>query len=284
MLYKKSMGQHILHNKSVLSRIVDKAAIYPTDTVLEIGPGTGNLTMLLLERAKKVIAIEIDDRFITELKKRVENSVHAKKLTIIKGDALKIQFPFFNIMVANIPYKISSPLVSKLIDLGPTFRCAVIMFQKEFAERLHAQVGDKNYSRLSINTQLYTRVNNLITVKRTMFKPPPKVDSAVVRIEPKRPRPEINKNEWDNLLRACFQRKNKTLRGNLKSKPILQELERNHKKHCAIDKVQPFADFKLNFFDFLEQQDYASKRPAKMSIADFKEFMKKLNDNKIYFS
>ena len=130
MVFNKSFGQHILVNPHILNNIVEKSAIKPTDVVLEIGPGTGNLTQLLLERAKKVIAVELDPRMVAELTKRFKYGELASKFTLIPGDVLAVDLPFFDVCVANIPYQISSPLVFKLLSHKPTFRCAVLMFQK----------------------------------------------------------------------------------------------------------------------------------------------------------
>lgn len=144
--------------------MIEKSGLKPTDTVLEIGPGTGNMTVKLLENVKKVIACEIDPRLVAELQKRVQGTHIQNKLQIVIGDVLKTDLPFFNVCVANIPYQISSPLVFKLLLHRPFFRCAVLMFQKEFADRLVAKPGDKLYCRLSINTQLMARVDMLMKV------------------------------------------------------------------------------------------------------------------------
>lgn len=175
MVFNKSYGQHILINSHILNEMVTKSAIRPTDVVLEIGPGTGNLTALLLERAKKVIAIEIDPRMVAELSKRFKYSENANKFVLIPGDVLQVELPFFDVCVANIPYQISSPLVFKLLAQKPMFRCAVLMFQKEFAQRLIAKPGSDLYCRLSVNVQLLAKVNHLIKVGKNNFKPPPKV-------------------------------------------------------------------------------------------------------------
>lgn len=142
---------------------------------------------------------------------------------------LKTDLPHFDICVANIPYQISSPLTFKLLFHQPGFRCAVIMFQREFAMRLAAQPGDNLYCRLSVNTQLYARVSHLLKVGRNNFRPPPKVDSSVVRIEPRKPRPQVNAKEWDGFIRICFIRKNKTLGSIFRQKNVLSLLEKNYK-------------------------------------------------------
>ncbi|XP_075920844.1 dimethyladenosine transferase [Petromyzon marinus] len=167
--------------------------------------------MKLLQKAKKVVACEIDPRLVAELHKRVQTTPMASKLQVLVGDVLKAELPFFNVCVANLPYQISSPFVFKLLLHRPLFRCAVLMFQREFALRLVAKPGDRLYCRLSLNTQLLARVDHLIKVGKNNFRPPPKVESSVVRIEPRNPAPDINFQEWDGLVRIAFIRKNKTL-------------------------------------------------------------------------
>ena len=125
--FDKSFGQHILIDKNILRGIIERSAVRSTDIVLEVGPGTGNLTALLLEKAKKVVAVEVDKRMIGELNKRFTKN---EKLELIEGDVLKQKLPFFDLCVANIPYQISSPLVFKLLAHRPIFRCAVLMFQR----------------------------------------------------------------------------------------------------------------------------------------------------------
>lgn len=144
--------------------MVEKSALRPTDIALEIGPGTGNMTVKLLEKTKRVVACEIDPRLVAELQKRVQGTPYQSKLQIMVGDVLKTDLPFFDVCVANIPYQISSPLVFKLLLHRPFFRCAIIMFQREFAQRLVAKPGDKLYCRLSINTQLLAKVDILMKV------------------------------------------------------------------------------------------------------------------------
>lgn len=217
--------------------MLEKSAIRPTDVVLEIGPGTGNMTVKILEKAKKVIACEIDPRMVAELQKRVQGTPMQSKLQILIGDILKNpELPFFDLCIANVPYQISSPLVFKLL-LHRQFRCAVLMFQREFAQRLVAQPGDKLYCRLSINTQLLARVDLLMKVGKNNFRPPPKVESSVVRIEPKNPPPPINFTEWDGLTRIAFLRKNKTLAAAFKQTTVQTNLESNYKLHCSLNNL-----------------------------------------------
>ena len=232
--FLKSRGQHILKNPAVVNAIVEKAGVKPTDVVLEIGPGTGNLTLRLLERARAVVAVEVDPRMVLELRRRVAGTPHEAKLTVLQGDVMRTQLPYFDLCVANIPYQISSPLTFKLLSHNPPFRSAVIMFQHEFAMRLVARPGDSLYCRLAANVQLLSRVNHLLKVGANNFRPPPKVDSSVVRIEPRRPPPPVHFGEWDGLLRLAFGRKNRTLGALFKQGAALALLEHNARTHEAL--------------------------------------------------
>merc|ERR1719422_1069337 len=237
MVFNTGLGQHILKNPLVVQGLVEKAALRSTDTVLEIGPGTGNMTVRMLEKVKKVIACEVDPRMVAELQKRVQGTPFQTKLQIMVGDVIKTDLPFFDVCVANVPYQISSPLVFKLLLHRPFFRCAVLMFQREFAQRLVAEPGDKLYCRLSINTQLLARVDHLMKVGKNNFRPPPKVESSVVRLEPRNPPPPINFKEWDGLVRICFTRKNKTIGASFKTTKVLEMLEKNYRVSCSMKNI-----------------------------------------------
>ncbi|EPY32722.1 18S rRNA (adenine1779-N6/adenine1780-N6)-dimethyltransferase [Strigomonas culicis] len=200
MVFNKGFGQHILKNPLVITAIVEKSAIKPTDVVMEIGPGTGNLTEKLLQTAKKVIAFEIDPRMVAELNKRFQNTPLAGKLQVIRGNCLEHDFPYFDKCVANVPYAISSALIFKLLK-KPTFKCAVLMFQREFALRVCAQPGSEAYCRLSVNAQLLARCSHLMKISKNSFNPPPKVESSVIRLDPKYPVPDVDFEEWDGLVR-----------------------------------------------------------------------------------
>lgn len=227
--FKKVHGQHILRNPLIVDSIVHKSGVKSTDTVLEVGPGTGNLTVKLLQASKKVVAYEVDPRMIVEVYKRVQGAENERKLQVIQGDILKHNLPYFDICVANTPYQISSPLVFRLLSHRPMFRAAVLMFQREFALRLIAKPKDSFYCRLSVNVQLLARVDHLMKVAKNNFRPPPKVESSVVRIEPRNPPPAISFSEWDGMLRICFHRKHKMLRANFTQKTVLKMLEKKRK-------------------------------------------------------
>lgn len=286
ILFNKDFGQHILKNPMVIKGMIEKSAIRPTDVVLEIGPGTGNLTISLLEQAKKVIACEIDIRLVAELQKRVQGTHLKNKLQILVGDILKTELPFFDLCVANIPYQISSPLVFKLLLHRPYFRCAVLMFQKEFAQRLVAKKDDKLYCRLSVNTQLLARVDIIMNVGKNNFRPPPKVDSSVVRIEPRNPPPPISYAEWDGLTRIAFTRKNKTLGSLFKQTAVLVTLDKNYKLHCSLKNKEVPSDFSIKekVSQVLTQLNVDQSRARSMDIDDFMKLLLEFNKEDIHFA
>lgn len=184
-----SLGQHLLKNPLVTAAMIEKAGIKGTDTILEIGPGTGNLTLKLLEVGKKVIAVEHDPRMVVELQKRIASTPLAHKLQLVHSDVLKLDLPFFNLCVANIPYQISSPLVFKLLSHPSRFRCAILMVQREFAQRLCAKPGDPMYGRLSVNAQLLSKVDHIMKARASALgsshtaPPRPAVLLAAPRLE-----------------------------------------------------------------------------------------------------
>ncbi|XKL64740.1 hypothetical protein PGB90_004826 [Kerria lacca] len=275
ILFNKEFGQHILKNPLVVQAMVEKASIRSSDTVLEIGPGTGNMTVKLLDKAAKVIACEIDTRLVAELQKRVQGSTHQPKLQILVGDVIKSELPFFNVCVANIPYKISSPLVFKLLLHRPFFRCAILMFQREFAQRLVAKPGDKLYCRLSINAQLLARIDLVMKVGKNNFRPPPKVESNVVRIEPRNPPPKINYKEWDGLTRITFVRKNKKLSSIFKQATVLFSLEKNFRTYCSVMNTAVPENFNIKekIEAILGQNNFLDCRARTMNIDDFTKYL-----------
>ncbi|GAB7366316.1 hypothetical protein MBLNU230_g8116t1 [Neophaeotheca triangularis] len=233
------IGQHMLKNPGVAQAIVDKADLKQSDTVLEVGPGTGNLTTRILEKAKKVIACEQDPRMAAELTKRFQGTPAAKRLELVLGDVIKMEtLPYFDVCISNTPYQISSPLTFKLLATSPSPRTCVLMFQREFAMRLFARPGERLYSRLSVNAQMWAKVSHVMKVGRNNFNPPPLVESNVVRIQPKNPRPQVSYEEWDGLLRVCFVRKNRVLRSAfLATTSVMEMLEGNYRTFCAQNDV-----------------------------------------------
>ena len=188
---KKKIGQNFLIDKQVAGREIDYANPDTEDIVLEIGPGKGILTKLLAKRVKKVIAIEIDSQLVKELKSTLPVNV-----TLINADALKIDFktlPVFNKIVSNLPFQISSPITFKLLKYS--FSKAVLIYQKDFAERMIAGSGSKDYSRLSVGIYYKTHCRILETVSKEFFYPMPKVDSSIVELIPRENPPFTVANE-----------------------------------------------------------------------------------------
>lgn len=238
--FDKDFGQHILKNPGISDAIVEKAYLKPTDVVVEVGPGTGNITVRALEKAKKVIAIELDPRMGAEVTKRVQGGPLAKKLEVILGDVIKMpEIPPCDALISNTPYQISSPLIFKMLAMKNPPRVAVLMFQREFAKRLVAKPGDALYSRLSVNVNFWATCKHIMKVGKQNFKPPPKVESDVVRIEPLigSARPNIAFDEFDGLLRIAFNRKNKTLNAAFAIREVLAMCERNYKVYCSLNNI-----------------------------------------------
>lgn len=284
-LFNKELGQHILKSPLVAQHIVDKAQVQSTDIVLEIGPGTGNLTVRILEVAKKVIAIERDPRLAAELVKRVQGTPNFSKLQLIVGDFMQVDLPFFDVCISNTPYQISSPLTFKLLNHRPLFRCAVLMFQREFAMRLVARPGEDIYCRLSVNAQLMSNIVHVMKVSKNSFRPPPKVESSVVRITPLSPSPQLDFADWDGLLRVLFLRKNKTLAANFKSGDLLSLIHRNYLNRNQNKSSSLLSQEQLSqkCFEILEAGEYSKKRSSKMKKEEFLTLFKTFNEHGIHF-
>ncbi|KAF4726746.1 dimethyladenosine transferase, partial [Perkinsus olseni] len=282
---QKKFGQHLLKNPGILDKIIEASDIKSTDTVLEIGPGTGNLTMRLLELAKKVVALEIDPRMAAEVKKRAQTSGRMN-LKVIEGDALKTAFPVFDVCVANLPYQISSPFTFKLLAHRPVFRCGVIMFQKEFGERLVARVGEENYGRLAINCQLFSKVTRVCNVSKGSFNPPPEVDSMIVKFVLHKDPINVDFPEFDGLLRIAFTRKNKTLHSSFMNKAVIKVLEENYKTYCSLHS-QPVQyqgpAFKAHVENTLRGSGLAESRAMKIDIDQYLALLLEFHRNGIHF-
>ncbi len=218
----KGRGQHFLVNDAIAERIVDLAGIDAADTVVEIGPGTGVLTALLVRRAGRVIAVE-SDRKLADL---VGKTVDSDRLEVVFGDALRYDFsvlgssldsPF--LVVANIPYNISTPLIFRLFSARRFIRRIVLMLQKEVAMRLTARPGTKEYGALTISASLFADITVAMAVGKGNFYPRPNVDSAVVVFDIlSDPRVDVgDMDTFTRVVRAAFAGRRKTLRNALKA-------------------------------------------------------------------
>jgi 16S rRNA (adenine1518-N6/adenine1519-N6)-dimethyltransferase len=216
----RRLGQHLLTRKSILDRIAAAACPDRASLVVEIGPGKGALTESLLDRAEKVIAIEIDPYLVHYLRQKFREAIDLQRLTLIEGDILKTDVAAFGpaVIAGNLPYYITSPILEKIFSLGGNWLRAVFLVQAEVAARLSSPPGSRDYGFLSVQTQLHARVETLFPVARTAFRPPPKVDSAVVSMEPRDAAAELGIADGAAFLRfasAAFRHKRKTLRNNL---------------------------------------------------------------------
>ncbi|TFK47140.1 rRNA adenine dimethylase [Heliocybe sulcata] len=279
-------GQHILKNPLVAQGIVDKANLRPTDKVLEVGPGTGNLTVRILEKAKHVTAVEADPRMAAELTKRVQGKPEQRKLEIMIGDFVKAELPYFDVCISNTPYQISSPLVFRLLSHRPLFRVAILMFQREFAMRLVAQPGTNLWSRLSANVQLYAKVDHIMKVGKNNFRPPPQVESSVVRIVPLDPPPPVKFEEFDGMNRIVFSRRNKIVHANFLAKGVIEMLEQNYRTWCAEKDqiVEDELDMKAKVEQILESTGYSEERAAKMGIDELLKLLSAFHDAGVHFA
>ena len=180
---RKSLGQHFLSDRRILERIADALEPIGALTVVEIGPGRGALTAILLERARRVVAIEYDRRLADHLRKQFAG----RPLEVIQGDVLETDLPAAAggtyVLVGNVPYYITTPIIFQALA-APRPERAVYLIQREVAERMSAAAGDREYGALSANVQCVARVETLFRVPAGAFSPPPKVDSAVVRLVP----------------------------------------------------------------------------------------------------
>ena len=181
---KRALGQNFVVDANTCRKIVKSADVGPEDVALEIGPGLGSLTLAMLESAKEVIAIEIDDRLAMELPETAKrHGFDASKLTIINEDAMSISAlpkeP--TVLVANLPYNVSVPVLLRFLELFPTLRSGVVMVQSEVADRLVAKPNSKVYGSPSVKATWWADLSSAGTVSRSIFWPVPNVDSSLVR-------------------------------------------------------------------------------------------------------
>lgn len=254
---RKRFGQHWLRSETALTQIVEAAALSPDDRVLEIGPGTGILTQRLLPLVRSLISVEIDRDLYALLKQQLGK---VENLLLLEGDILSLDlqaqlaevsglgfsnpdfsnFGFPNKVVANIPYNITGPILEKLLGTiaapnSPPFKAIVLLLQKEVAERLCAQPGSKAFGALTVRVQYLADCQWICHVPARAFQPPPKVDSAVVRLLPRVFQPAAHDpHQLEILVKLGFATKRKMLRNNLQSlverdrlSALLEELRLN---------------------------------------------------------
>lgn len=268
---KKSLGQNFITDPQVLEKIVNTAQIQPDTGVIEIGPGMGALTERLADKAKQVIAIELDQRLIPVLENLFRDQEHVR---IIQSDALNVDLDqlvkqFKDVkdiyVVANLPYYITSPLLIHLLEQRAPLKRIVVMIQKEVAERLTASPNTKAYGSLSVLAQYYAQVEQAFIVPRHVFVPQPKVDSSVVRfnILPSPSIKVVDEPLFFQLVRASFGKRRKTLvnalygsfSSSLSKKEIIELLNKAHiepTRRGETCSLEEFAEITKVFYDFLQ--------------------------------
>lgn len=260
----KNLGQNYLIDKNKRDQIVNFGNISNDDVILEIGAGIGTLTIELAKKAKKVIAIEQDPKICEILANRLKEE-KISNVELINDDALKVDFPKFTKIISNLPYQISSPITFKFLDYD--FDLAVLMYQKEFADRMNGEVASKNYSRLSAMLYFRCDVEKLTDVSQESFIPKPQIDSTVVKLTPKENQiyPDDFK-VYSKFTKALFQHRNKKIRNALiDSRHIISNIDKKELKK------------RLNAIEDEILNDYLSKRVIVLTPEEILEVSKGLN-------
>lgn len=213
---KKSKGQNFLIDGRVADRHIAYAGIREGDRVLEVGPGLGILTERMADLPCELTCIELDNILAEYI-----SQTFGDRLRLIHGDAVKVDFPGFDVFVSNLPYSVSTPIIFKLLD--HRFRTAVVMVQKEFADRMVADVGSPDYSRLTVNLFYRADCEVMETVPASRFNPRPKVDSALVRITPRKaPFDVIDERLFFKVTEITFNHRRKKIGTSLKAAGLLR--------------------------------------------------------------
>ena len=250
----KKLGQNFLINDQIINDIIEKSNITEEDTVLEIGPGLGSLTKALLNNAKRVIAVELDENMVNILKNRFNN----ENLEIINDDILKVDLneiinKYGKIkVVANLPYYITTPIVMKLLEEEYNIESITVMVQKEVGERLCAEPGSRDFGAVTVAVNYYSNAKIVIDVPKDNFLPIPEVDSCVIKLNVlDTPPVELkDKKKFFRLVKAAFSQRRKTINNSLASGEFSKEAVLN-----ALDKLG--IDAKLRA-ENLSIQDFAN--------------------------
>ena len=217
----KSLGQNFVIDSNICTKIVRTAGVTKNDIALEIGPGLGSLTLALLHSAASVVAVEIDHRLATQLPITVaQHCEHPENLTVIKGDALTlVDLPVQpTVLVANLPYNVSVPVLLHLLERFPTLRTGVVMVQAEVADRLAGSPGTKEYGIPSVKAAWWAEVKGAGSVSRSVFWPAPNVDSKLVSFTRRAtPGDELLRKKTFAIIDGAFAQRRKMLRSALSS-------------------------------------------------------------------
>lgn len=217
--FNKKFGQNFISDKNLLNKIASLSGITKEDTVLEIGPGAGTLTETIAENSKRVVAYEIDKNLKEVLDESLKN---ADNVEIIFQDFLKATKDEIEakvgsnyVVIANLPYYITSPIITRFLEGDFKFKALFFMMQKEVGDRIVSKKGTKDYGSISVLVQSYTKVEEVLTVNKNMFYPVPKVDSVIVKFEPYINKDIKNRELFNRVIRSAFKMRRKTLINNI---------------------------------------------------------------------
>jgi 16S rRNA (adenine1518-N6/adenine1519-N6)-dimethyltransferase len=215
---KRAFGQHFLTDQNIVRKIVMESGVTHGDDVWEVGGGKGILTEELLQTGCNLTVFEIDFNLQDFLKEEFGNRIQLVSQDVLKSNWEKL-FPMKPIqLVANIPYQITSPLLFRIAKYHSHFSQVVVMIQKEVAQRMVAHPNTKDYGILTLKMQYYFKIEYLFSVPPSVFTPPPKVDSAVIRLTPRKDKPEISDlDKFWKLVEISFQQRRKMLRNNIRN-------------------------------------------------------------------
>lgn len=259
--FNKNLGQNFLIDQNILDKIVEGAELDSDDCVIEIGPGIGTLTQEMAKHCKRVIAIEIDDTLISILNETLANFDNIK---IIHKDALKVNFKELireenleNVKVAaNLPYYLTTPIITNLLIQKPGIKSITVMIQKEVAERILSKPGTKEYGALSLLCRYYSDVHKICRVSQNCFVPKPKVESEVVRMDI-RETPSVSVIDEDLLfkvIRNAFNMRRKTLWNALKQTGLPENSLKEAFERAGIDPVRRGETLTLEEFGKLSDE------------------------------
>jgi len=229
-IHTKRFGQHFLHDKNYIKRIIDAAAIQPSDCLIEIGPGGGALTEHLLPLVQRLLVVEIDSKLCCYLKERFAG--YGERFYLYHNDALQVDFSKLDYLhqdpirlIGNLPYNVATPILFHLLKYRHKIYEWYVMVQKEVADRLVASPKSKAYSRLSVMMQYYCQIERLFGVRPGAFLPPPKVESTVVKITPWKKQPFQANNEklLASVVKYAFNQRRKQITNSLHALGIQPE-------------------------------------------------------------
>jgi len=246
----KTLDQHFIIDEAIFDKMIEVADVKDKDIVLEVGGGPGFLTRKLASLAKKVIVVEKDPKFLPILRRI------GKNVQVIEGDAVKVRIPAFRKVVANIPFSISSPLLFRMFT--KKWSTAVLILQKEFAEKMVTKLGSPDCSRLTLMSQYYADIELIATIPRGKFYPAPEVDAVIVKLT-KKDVPRIN-TDVEKVIKSLYQHKRKRAANALINSSEALKIEKE-----ALKKA------------FLKAPKYMGKRVYELKITDFEKIAIKLN-------